>query len=223
MKMLYCNKCFDIVNLSHDYKECRCGKVAGYYTGYEDMIYSGDATTIGIDNRIFFKSVENVPLDGKGVDIHAYIIPYYCDSSTKVPNALSVYHKTKNHSMGDAYQKEWSKKITNIRIKNPFLKLLYVMFKKWIFISVKEDEVIVTEENEQDKYEEKIYLYSKKDVWMLKVWSFFYGYLSNSKKQDRASGEIAWEAARNYLIHEYSFTADIDKKVFLPLDKEKKV
>jgi hypothetical protein len=221
MKILHCNKCNDLIELQHEYRECRCGAVSGFYTSYENMIYSGDADVIGIDNKDFYKSLENVPLDGKGVYFQAYAIPYYCDSAIKVPNSLAVYHKTKDYPLAKGYQSAWTDKITRVRVKNPFLKLFYLMFKRWIFVSVKEDEVVVAKEDEElTKYDEQIYSLSTSQLASIYAYSYYYGVLEGTKKTKKDK-EAAWELSKLFAMHTEHWTQD--KSYALPLDTKKKV
>lgn len=138
MKLVYCMKCGDVFNLTYKYKECDCKDSGGFYSDRENAIYSGKyAVCLGLDNYSLAEGIENVPLDGKGVDLYSYVIPYFCDSTIKVDNSKAWY-TNRTFANSNRINQEWLKKVKNVRIDNLFLKIIYKMFKKYIFISIKE-------------------------------------------------------------------------------------
>lgn len=139
MKLLYCQKCESIFNLDWSYKTCACGETKGFYVSRENIVYSGlHAICLGINNDIFFEGTTNIPLDGKGFQLDSYVIPYYCGSTIKVGDAKKYYMKY-GLMYKNAIKNVWDDQISNVRIKNPLLKLIYKIFKKYIFVSVPEE------------------------------------------------------------------------------------
>lgn len=138
MKLLYCLKCKDIFNLDNHYKSCTCGGTKGFYISQENIVYSGkNAVCLGLDNYSFEEGINNIPLDGRGFQLDSYVIPYYCGSTIRVRDAKKYYNK-EIIAMNKEIKIIWDYKITNVRIKNPFLKLIYNIFKKYIFVSLPE-------------------------------------------------------------------------------------
>ena len=78
----------------------------------------------------------------KGVPLDAAVIPYYCNSTIYIKSVDSfIDYMQKRVSSGKSRKsvtEVWADKITNVRIKNPFLKLIYKIFKKYIFISLED-------------------------------------------------------------------------------------
>ena len=144
MKLLYCTKCGDIFNMSMHKKECTCGGASGLYVDMEHSVYTGkNAVCLGINNFSLEEGIYNIPLDGKGVPLDAYIIPYYCGSTIRVKSLKKYIPKKTDDSIdrffqGLAIRQDWDRELDNVRIKNPFLKLIYKTFKKYIFISLPE-------------------------------------------------------------------------------------
>lgn len=83
MKLLLCNKCVDIFNLTDEEKTCKCGITKGRYINMIDAVYSGNCTPLGIDNSSFHKALLNRPKDGIGVAFNAFVIPEECKTFKK--------------------------------------------------------------------------------------------------------------------------------------------
>src|SRR4051812_43674668 len=60
MKLLYCKKCADVINLMKHTKACSCGKTEGRYIDENNAEYSGDdAVPFAIDNFSFYARMKN--------------------------------------------------------------------------------------------------------------------------------------------------------------------
>ena len=140
MKLLLCCNCGDIVELNWSYKTCECGNTAGFYIDKENIVYSGnDAIVLGIHNESLRDGVLHRPLDGRGYYLYAWVIPYYCASTIKVDRALWYFENRKHLEV--SLHEQWTDAINKIRVKNPFLKFIYSIFKKFMFPALKEDEM----------------------------------------------------------------------------------
>jgi len=138
MKLLNCSRCGDIFSLNYKYKQCSCGKTSGFYVTQENMVYSGKyANVLSIENDSIHEGLENIPLDGRGFEIEAHVVPYYCDSAVKVKDSYKYF----NQHMLQYYKyltPMWQYNVAKVRITNPFLKLIYKMFKRYIFFTFAE-------------------------------------------------------------------------------------
>lgn len=60
MKLLFCTKCLDVINLQvHKWKECSCGRAGGKYVDKENAEYTG-GVPFAIDNNSFFSRLKKV-------------------------------------------------------------------------------------------------------------------------------------------------------------------
>lgn len=85
MKLLFCDKCLDIIKLTKIIKSCKCGKTKGKYIDSLRAVYSGDhAIPIGIDNYDFIKALNSQPEKGIGKIFNAFVIPKKCETFIKV-------------------------------------------------------------------------------------------------------------------------------------------
>lgn len=88
MKLIFCLNCTDVVRLTTDKKECRCGKSGGYYLadGLNAAIW-GSALPLGFANGSFVDAIRNQPKEGMGERFEAFVIPKECPTI--------VYHEKK--------------------------------------------------------------------------------------------------------------------------------
>jgi len=85
MKLLFCNTCGDIIQLTKSTRTCQCGSCGGHYK--EDgvnAIYYGPAVPIGFINTEFVDSINNQPEYGNGVGFGAFVIPKVCPTMVHV-------------------------------------------------------------------------------------------------------------------------------------------
>lgn len=87
MKLLFCNYCGDVFNLSMKEKTCGCGRVGGRYL--DDRLhaeYWGDcAYPLGFSNPEFQTALAYQPEDGyRGEEFVAFVIPEKCDTMKKI-------------------------------------------------------------------------------------------------------------------------------------------
>lgn len=69
MKLLYCKKCNDVINLKADLKICSCGETEGKYIDNLNAEYSGKhAVPFAIDNFSFFARINGNPETKKFYD-----------------------------------------------------------------------------------------------------------------------------------------------------------
>ena len=86
MKLLRCNKCGHIFNLTTEKKRtCSCGESSGKY--YEDglhAVYSGDCIPLGFSNHTLSMALSSQPDEGWGKNFEAFVIPKVCKTFTKI-------------------------------------------------------------------------------------------------------------------------------------------
>ncbi|MDH5598970.1 MAG: hypothetical protein OEY34_07590 [Cyclobacteriaceae bacterium] len=82
MKLIQCNVCHDIFNLSYELKSCSCGESGGKYTNILYAEISGNCEIIGFDNNKFYRAIyANNKAKEMGYDLEtgirfeAFIIP----------------------------------------------------------------------------------------------------------------------------------------------------
>ena len=79
MKLIYCNKCKDVIRLNKTTRTCQCGVTGGHYK--EDglhAIYYGPAIPLGFSNSSFHEAIDSQPEFGKGTVYNAFVIPKVC-------------------------------------------------------------------------------------------------------------------------------------------------
>jgi len=85
MKLLVCNKCYDVFNIVRkEERSCSCGESKGRY--HEDGLhayYIGDATPLGFSNFSYLDALENQPESGMGEKFEAFVIPKKCPTFKK--------------------------------------------------------------------------------------------------------------------------------------------
>jgi len=89
MKLLYCQNCHDVFNLSLEVKTCQCGQSVGKYTDRINAIYQGNCVPIGFHNAFLTNAIKNQPKSGKGKDFTAFVIPKQCDTMKTVHFLIS--------------------------------------------------------------------------------------------------------------------------------------
>lgn len=81
MKLLYCNQCADLFNLSRDPRTCECGASSGAYEsdGWHAWV-TGPVTPLGFENGSFDAALLNQPGSGEGKRFDAFVIPKECET-----------------------------------------------------------------------------------------------------------------------------------------------
>ena len=69
MKLLMCNSCGDIFNLTRELKQCSCKLTGGKYIDNLNAEFYGNATLIGFSNSEFLEAISFKGLDFKGFTI----------------------------------------------------------------------------------------------------------------------------------------------------------
>lgn len=80
MKLLLCNNCQDVFNLTDITKICSCGQTHGKYIDDLNAEYSGQhAIPLGFSNSALSFAIRNQPtikeFDGLGLDFSAFVVP----------------------------------------------------------------------------------------------------------------------------------------------------
>lgn len=75
MKLLFCNTCKDIFNLTFEIKRCSCGKAAGQYKDNINAVVTKDSVAIGLNNQNFPQAVIDREESAWGVEFSAFVIP----------------------------------------------------------------------------------------------------------------------------------------------------
>ena len=75
MKLLMCNSCGDIFNLTREPKQCSCKLVWGRYIDNLNAEFFGNATLIGFANPEFLEA-----LSFKGLNFKAFTIKEPCQT-----------------------------------------------------------------------------------------------------------------------------------------------
>lgn len=83
MKLLYCQDCGDIFNLTKKLKFCSCGATGGKYLNNTNAEYYGSGIPLGFDNFSLIAAIENRPDHGKGKVFEAFVIPVECGTMKK--------------------------------------------------------------------------------------------------------------------------------------------
>lgn len=82
MKLLFCTKCMDIVQLRDRFRTCACGASWGNYTDEQNAIIGGEAVPIGFSSKSFMLAFRQRPQSGNGSEFLAFVIPHECRSIT---------------------------------------------------------------------------------------------------------------------------------------------
>ena len=85
MKLLYCNRCFDVIQLVKTTRTCQCGASGGHYKedGLNAIIH-GDCKPLGFVNYSFRIALENQPEHGAGYKFTSFAIPKNCPTVKRV-------------------------------------------------------------------------------------------------------------------------------------------
>ena len=58
MKLLFCEACWDVFKLDYDVRQCKCGKVKGYYQkDGHTAVNNGQGVSMAMDNRFVLQQV----------------------------------------------------------------------------------------------------------------------------------------------------------------------
>ena len=91
MKLLYCKKCMDIILLTPEIRECKCGECAGFYEDNINAVVSGPGVCLGFSNDSFEEALRNQPETGMGKEFMAFVIPEKVDTIRRVEDAHQDY------------------------------------------------------------------------------------------------------------------------------------
>lgn len=75
MKLIFCEKCKDIVLLRSADRKCECGSSGGRYTDEINAVVYGHAIPLGITNISFVQALRNRPEAGMGIEFTAFVMP----------------------------------------------------------------------------------------------------------------------------------------------------
>ena len=89
MKLLYCEKCHDVFNLTGRVKACFCGETGGRYLDNLNAEYWGPCKPLGFANKSFVEALLNQPLFDEGKRFTAFVIPHQCPTMEKITNTGS--------------------------------------------------------------------------------------------------------------------------------------
>lgn len=64
MKLLFCEKCWDVFKLSSELRSCKCGLVKGKYINNTEAVVNGEGQSIAIGNG----SLERAVLNAKAIN-----------------------------------------------------------------------------------------------------------------------------------------------------------
>jgi hypothetical protein len=79
MKLIFCNKCTDVVRLTTEkIKMCDCGRSSGKYTDKLNAWYKGPCTPLGFANSTFVHALKNQPESDWGETFTAFVIEKDC-------------------------------------------------------------------------------------------------------------------------------------------------
>lgn len=93
MKLLYCEKCMDIILLTPEIRECRCGECAGFYEDEISAVVSGPAICLGFANNSFMIAKNSQPKEGMGIEFTAFVIPKKASTIKRVDDARQEYSR----------------------------------------------------------------------------------------------------------------------------------
>lgn len=85
MKLIFCNKCQDVVRLNrYEARTCYCKESSGKYIDELNAWYKGDCIPLGFVNSSLSIALKNQPEDGCGVNFDAFVIPKECPTFKKI-------------------------------------------------------------------------------------------------------------------------------------------
>jgi hypothetical protein len=140
-----------IFNVAYYIKSCPCGETKAFYFDQENMVYTGDATAIGIDNRVMQIAQDKQSVDGEGAKIESYIIPLWCNSAIKAKDLNDFTARSLKRTLrnGENYKKQWDSKIDKKRTGINFGRLLYIIGKKFMQLEINKLNKKYPKENEE--------------------------------------------------------------------------
>lgn len=79
MKLIYCNNCRDVIQLTKTTNTCQCGESGGHYKedGLNAVIH-GNCKPLGFTNSSFSYALSVQPEHGAGYKFTAFVIPKVC-------------------------------------------------------------------------------------------------------------------------------------------------
>lgn len=83
MKLIFCEKCSDVVRLIEKERTCECGLSSGRYLDGLNAVFSGPAIPLGFSNPTLALALGRQPEEGWGVDFKAFVIPKVCPTFIK--------------------------------------------------------------------------------------------------------------------------------------------
>lgn len=109
MKLIYCNKCGDVLSLRKESRTCFCGDSGGKYVDSLQAEIWGSAVPLGFLNGDFVEALANRPAGGLGVTFTAFVIPH---------SSLTVAVKTNENRR--AYEQMLLDEVTDLTLKDLF-------------------------------------------------------------------------------------------------------
>lgn len=86
MKLVFCNKCHDLVRLlPKKNRACDCGACGGQYLNEHEAEIWGDGVPVGIEKRSFVTAIKRRPISGLGYTFAAFVIPEQCPTIAVTP------------------------------------------------------------------------------------------------------------------------------------------
>ena len=86
MKLIYCEKCGDVISMRFEERSCFCGASKGRYLDSLNAEYSGPAKPLGFHNTHFKSALKNQPEKSWGVEFTAFVIEKDCLTFKKKEN-----------------------------------------------------------------------------------------------------------------------------------------
>lgn len=90
MKLIKCNDCESILNLTVKIKKCECGKSKGQYIDQINAIVEGPCTVIGFSNTSLMNAELTAEIVGEEdenpVEFKAFVIPVKATDVTRIEN-----------------------------------------------------------------------------------------------------------------------------------------
>lgn len=84
MKLVFCQSCGDLFNLTRKLKECSCGKVAGKYIDNENAHITRDSISVAIGSGSFKKSIYEMNQHYRKTNGNASRESYYIPGNGKI-------------------------------------------------------------------------------------------------------------------------------------------
>jgi hypothetical protein len=84
MKLIFCPKCQDVVNLLTVLRRCRCTSSWGAYHDDVRAYYGGEAIPIGFENPSLIQAIRDRPKTNWGSNFEAFVVPFDCPTFRQV-------------------------------------------------------------------------------------------------------------------------------------------